>query len=224
MCARAWRSTVVTVPKDSSPWARLFAAVYDPFLALGELAGVSSRRRRLLTAARGRVVELGAGTGLNVPHYPDGLDELLLVEPDPAMRRRLGRRVRRSPAIAGIVDACAERLPFADGSVDTVVATFVLCTVDDPEHVLREIARVLRPDGKLLFLEHVRSPSPRLARWQERLCEPWRRFAGGCRCNRATVDVLRTCGFELDELAEAVWRAMPPIVRPLAIGHARPPL
>jgi SAM-dependent methyltransferase len=208
MRARRRRSTVDAVPKDSTQWPRLFAAVYDPCLALGELAGVGSRRRRLLAAARGRVVELGAGTGLNLRHYPGGLDELLLVEPDAAMRRQLGQRVRRSPATAAqVLDAGAEQLPFADDSVDTVVATFVLCTVEDPERVLREIARVLRADGALLFLEHVRSRSPRLA------C--------GCRCDRATVDVLRSCGFELEELTEAVWRAMPPIVRPLAIGRAR---
>src|SRR3954454_2512673 len=95
------RSTVNAVPTDSSPWPCVFAAVYDPFLALGELAGVRSRRRRLLAAARGRVVELGAGTGLNLRHYPEGLDELLLVEPDPAMRRQLARRVRGFRGIAG---------------------------------------------------------------------------------------------------------------------------
>jgi SAM-dependent methyltransferase len=222
MRSRRRRSTVEAVPDDSSRWPRVFAAVYDPCLALGELAGIGARRGRLLAAAHGRVVELGAGTGLNLRHYPEGVDELLLVEPDAAMRRRLGQRVRHIATPAQIVDAGAEQLPFTDDSVDIVVATFVLCTVDDPVRALQEITRVLRPDGKLLFLEHVRSTSPRLARWQERLSEPWRRFACGCRCDRATVDVIHGCGFTLDELAEAVWRGMPPIVRPLAIGHARP--
>jgi SAM-dependent methyltransferase len=135
------------------------------------------------------------------------------------MRARLARRL---PPGAEIVDASAERLPFPDDSVDTVVATLVLCTVEDPRAALREIARVLRPGGTLLFLEHVRAGSPRLARWQRRLREPWRRFACGCRCDRATVETIRGCGFELDELADAAWRTMPPIVRPLAIGRARP--
>lgn len=202
-------------------WSRVFAVLYDPSLALGELAGLRRRRRRLLGPARGRVVELGAGTGLNLRHYPDGLEALTLVEPDPAMRSRLARRVRRSGRAAHIVDASAERLPLADDSVDTVVATLVLCTVDDPQRALDEIARVLRPDGELLFVEHVRAESSRLARWQDRLCEPWRRFARGCRCNRATVELMRACGFELD-VAEATWRAMPPIVRPLVVGRARP--
>ena len=198
----------------------MFALAYNPFLALGELAGLRRQRRRLLASARGRVVELGAGTGLNLRHYPDGLEALILVEPDAAMRRRLARRVRGSGSVAHIVEASAERLPLADHSVDTIVATLLLCTVDEPQRVLDEIARVLRPHGELLFVEHVRADSARLARWQDRLCGPWRRFACGCRCNRATVELMRACGFEL-ETAEATWRAMPPIVRPLAIGHAR---
>jgi ubiquinone/menaquinone biosynthesis C-methylase UbiE len=190
-------------------------------LALGELTGLRRRRRELLAAASGRVVELGAGTGLNLRHYPGGLDELILVEPDAAMRQRLARRLRRAKRTAEIVGASAEQLPFGDHSVDTVVATLVLCTVDDPRLALQEITRVLRPDGKLLFLEHVRASTPRLARWQHRLREPWRQFACGCRCDRETVELMRACGFEFEELAAAVWRAMPPIVRPLAIGHAR---
>src|SRR3954452_12525939 len=161
----------------SGPWSRVFALVYDPSLALGELAGMRRRRRRLLAAARGQVVEIGAGTGLNLRHYPDGLEALTLVEPDAAMRRRLARRVRQNGRAADIVEASAERLPLADQSVDTVVATLVLCTVDDPQGTLNEIARVLRPGGELLFVEHVRAQSSRLARWQDRLCEPWRRFA-----------------------------------------------
>jgi ubiquinone/menaquinone biosynthesis C-methylase UbiE len=201
-------------------WARLFALAYDPLLALGELAGLRRRRRELLAPAHGRVVELGAGTGLNLRHYPDGLEALTLVEPDPAMRKRLARRVRRRGAAAEILDATAERLPLADHSVDTVVATLVLCTVDDPERALQEIARVLRPDGELLFVEHVRAQSAWLARWQDRLAGPWRRFACGCRCNRATVELMRACRFELD-VAESAWRAMPPIIRPLVIGRAR---
>src|SRR4051812_44048629 len=106
----------------SRAWSAISAVIYDPSLALGELAGLRSRRRRLLASARGRVVELGAGTGLNLRHSPDGLEALTLVEPEPAMRRRLERRVRRSGRTAQILDASAERLPLADHSVDTVVA------------------------------------------------------------------------------------------------------
>ena len=177
------------------------------------------RRSTLLGGARGRVVEIGAGTGLNVAHYPDGIAELVLVEPEPAMRRRLARRLQRPAHVARIVDAPGERLPVADTSVDTVVSTLVLCTVNDPERALREIARVLRPDGQLLFIEHVRASSRFLAARQDNLLQPWRRFAGGCHCNRPTVELIRACGFVI-AADDVVWRGMPPIVHPLMVGRA----
>ena len=204
---------------DSHAWARVFAAVYDPSLWIGERAGMRRRRHDLLTQARGRTLEIGSGTGLNLVHYPDDLDGLVLAEPDPSMRRRLEDAVRRSGRKAQVIDASAEQLPFGDASLDTVVSTLVLCTVDAPDVALREIARVLRPDGQLLFIEHVRSDSPRLARWQDRLARPWQRFAEGCRCNRATLELIDACGFRLDA-HPAAWRAMPPIIRPLVVGRA----
>ena len=127
--------------------------------------------------------------------------------------------LQRHGRVARIIDAVAERLPLADASVDTVVSTLVLCTVDDPEGALREIARVLRPDGQLLFVEHVRASSRFLAACQDYLFHPWRRFAGGCRCNRPTVELMRDCGFTV-AADDGVWRAMPPIVRPLMMGRA----
>ena len=138
------------------------------------------------------------------------------------MRARLTRRLDRDRSRARLIDAPAEQLPFADHSIDTVVSSFVLCTVTAPDLALREIARVLRHDGQLLFIEHVRSDSPTLARWQDRLDKPWRCFARGCRCNRATAQLIVACGFELATLRVATWRAMPPIVRPLVIGRAQP--
>jgi SAM-dependent methyltransferase len=206
----------------SDVWARAFAVLYDPFLWIGERAGLRAQREELLSRARGRTVEIGGGTGLNLPHYPDDRDELVLAEPDGAVRVRLEKRLSRSCRQARVVDAPAERLPFADGSVDTVVSTFVLCTVDAPDLALREIARVLRPDGQLLFIEHVRSESPTLVHWQDRLAGPWRHFAAGCRCNRATAELIVTCGLELERVSGASWHAMPPIVRPLIAGRACP--
>jgi SAM-dependent methyltransferase len=208
------------LPSGNSAWARAFALLYDPFLWVAEQAGLRAHRKQLLDRARGRTLEIGSGTGLNLPHYPDDLDELVLAEPDIAMRARLEKRLNRSGRLARLIDAPAERLPFPDGSVDTVVSTLVLCTVDAPDAALREIARVLRPDGQLLFLEHVRSESPTLARWQDRLATPWRRFAQGCRCNRATAELIVTCGLELEHAVGASWRGMPPIVRPLTVGRA----
>jgi ubiquinone/menaquinone biosynthesis C-methylase UbiE len=215
-------NTQATASSGSGAWAHAFAVVYDPCLWVGERAGLRSHRKRLLSYARGTTVEIGGGTGLNLPHYPDDLDELILTEPDAAMRARLEKKLRQGNRQARVLDAGAEQLPFVDGSVDTVVSTLVLCTVDAPDLALGEIARVLRPDGQLLFIEHVRSESATLAYWQDRLAGPWRRFARGCRCNRATAELLVTCGLELQDVSEASWQAMPPIVRPLIAGRARP--
>lgn len=202
-----------------SAWLRVMAVLYDPFVWLGELVGMRRRRRALVSDAYGRVVEIGAGTGLNVAHYPEGLDELVLTEPEPGMRRKLARKVSRRALAARIVDAPAERLPLADASVDTVVSTLVLCTVDHPERALREIARILRPGGRLLFIEHVRASSRFLAACQDALLRPWRGFAGGCVCNRPTLELMRGCGFTV-ESENQVWRGMPAIVHPLIVGSA----
>jgi ubiquinone/menaquinone biosynthesis C-methylase UbiE len=212
-------STDLQASPPSAAWLRILALVYDPFLWLGEIAGMRRRRRTLLGGARGRVVEIGAGTGLNITHYPDGIAELVLTEPEPGMRRRLARRVQRHGRGARILDAPAERLPLADASVDTVVSTLALCTVNDPERALREIARVLRPDGQLLFIEHVRASSRFLAACQDNLLQPWRRFAGGCICNRPTLELMRACGFAV-VADDVLWRGMPAIVHPLRVGRA----
>lgn len=204
---------------QSAAWLRIMAILYDPFLWFGEVAGMRRRRSALVGDAYGRVVEIGAGTGLNIAHYSDGIAELVLCEPEPGMRRRLAHRLKGHADVARIVDAPAERLPMADASVDTVVSTLVLCTVDDPERALHEIARVLRPDGQLLFIEHVRASSRFLAAFQDRLFRPWRGFGGGCCCNRPTDDLMRACGFAI-EAHHDVWRGMPAIVHPLIVGRA----
>jgi ubiquinone/menaquinone biosynthesis C-methylase UbiE len=200
-------------------WLRVLAVLYDPFLWLGEVFGMRRRRRELVAAAHGRVLEIGCGTGLNIKHYTDAVDELILTEPEPGMRRKLQRRLGRG---ARVLDAPAERLPVADASVDTVVSTLVLCTVPDADPALREIARVLRPGGQLLFIEHVRSASRLLGWYQDRMLLPWRGFAGGCVCNRPTVDLMKASGFTV-EASDAVWHGMPAMVHPLAVGRATPP-
>jgi len=199
--------------------AGLFARVYDPFLWLAERRGLRTHRGEVLAEARGLTLEIGSGTGLNLPHYPRSLEGLVLAEPDAAMRARLQYRLQDLKQPASVSDAVAERLPFADGTFDTVVSTLVLCTVDDPRLALREIGRVLTPDGQLLFIEHVRAGSRARAHWQDRLASPWCAFAGGCRCNRPTLTLMAECGFEFD-VSEAAWRGMPAIVKPLAYGRA----
>jgi ubiquinone/menaquinone biosynthesis C-methylase UbiE len=137
------------------------------------------------------------------------------------MVSRLERRAKRSGHDCTVVVAPAEQLPFEDDSFDTVVSTLVLCTVDDPRQTIDEIARVLRPGGQLLFLEHVRSDSPRLARWQDRLHRPWHGFAAGCHANRPTVDLLRESDLQVQAVENDRWSWMPALVHPLAIGSAQ---
>ena len=200
-------------------WQRLSAVLYDPFFWLAERAGLAARRRALVQQASGRVLEIGAGTGLNLRHYADDA-ELVLSEPDAAMADRLRRRVAERRRPATVVLAPAEALPFADGEFDTVVSTLVLCTVPDQAAALREIRRVLRPGGQLLFMEHIRSESPRWARWQDRLNTPWRAFAEGCNCNRPTLDALDAGPLALRDVERGVIPAMVPLIRPLATGSA----
>ena len=198
---------------------RWTASIYDPFLWLGERLGMQSRRHTLLSTARGRVLEIGAGTGLNLNHYPDAVDELVLTEPSGPMAARLRVRMSKLRRAAHVVAAPAEALPFEDGSFDTVVSTLVLCTVLSPDRALGEVRRVLRPGGRLLFCEHVRSDSPRLARWQDRHSDVWAAIADGCRCNRETLETIAS-QLEIVTVERARWRGMPPLVHPLIIGKA----
>jgi ubiquinone/menaquinone biosynthesis C-methylase UbiE len=197
--------------------ARWGARLYDPFLALGERLGMRDHRRALLARAEGRTLELGAGTGLNLAHYPAGV-ELVMSEPEPAMRAALERRLSRSDRSARVLAAPAEALPFADATFDTVVSTMVLCTVYDATAAIAEARRVLKPGGRLLFVEHVRAQSPRLARWQDRLARPWAAFAQGCRCNLDT-EALLARELSLERVAHARWRGMPALVHPLIVGE-----
>ena len=198
------------------------ARTYDLVLAMGERAGMAERRRALVTKARGAVLEIGAGTGLNLAHYPHELDRLVLCEPEPQRASQLKRRLARIRPGVELVRAPAEALPFEDESFDTVVSTLVLCTVADPDAALDEIRRVLRPGGSLLFLEHVRSDDERLARWQDRLQGPWRAFADVCNCNRRTLERLGACGYTVSLTDQGRWRRMPPLIRPLIAGQAMP--
>lgn len=193
---------------------------YDPFLRLGERRGMRDRRRELLAAAQGRVLEIGAGTGLNLPHYPAEVSELVVTEPVAGMRERLERRAADLAIDAQVVAADAEDLPFADGSFDTVVSTLVLCTVAEPLRAIAEIQRVLAPGGRLLFIEHVLSETTGLRRWQRRLAEPWAAFAEGCRCDRDTLTHLREAGMHVAAVRTDAWKGMPRIVAPLIIGRA----
>lgn len=204
----------------NATWGRVFAALYDRMLADTEEAGMRDRRRELLAAARGRTVEIGAGTGLNLAHYPDAVEELLLTEPFPPMAKQLRARVG---AKATVIEAPADALPIPDASIDTAVATLVLCTVDDVPATLAEVDRVLKPGGRLLFVEHVRSSDPGIARWQDRLRAPWQFVGHGCRCNRDTLGAIAASPLEVDSVEHGRLPKSPQIVRPLVAGSARKP-
>src|SRR6201987_3134999 len=164
----------------------IMAPAYDRMMRGAEDAGVRELRQGLVADASGRVLEIGAGTGLNLPHYNGSLESLVLTEPQAPMVRRLQRAVHEHAPEAQGLRAPAEDLPFEDDSFDTVVTTLVLCGVDDQPRAVREARRVLRPGGRLLFLEHVRADDPGFARFQDRM--NWlNRIVVGCDCNRPTL-------------------------------------
>jgi ubiquinone/menaquinone biosynthesis C-methylase UbiE len=203
-------------------WGRAFSAAYDRGFKGAEDAGLRAMRSELLAQARGRVLELGAGTGLNLGLYPQAIETLTMVEPDPHMTKQLRQKLADSGKSAeiSVVEASGEELPFPDDSFDTVAVTLVLCTVPDLDATLSEIRRVLRPEGKLLFLEHVRAHSPELAKWQDRLESPWKFLADGCHCNRDTVAAISAAGFTLGDVERGELPKMPQIISPLAVGGA----
>jgi SAM-dependent methyltransferase len=199
----------------------VFAVLYRWLGALGDRTGFAERRRRLLAAAEGTVVEIGAGTGLNFRHYPAGV-EVLATEPDPHMLRAALRATRGATARLTVRQAPAESLPLPDASVDTVVSTRVLCSVPDQAAALAEANRVLRPGGRLVLVEHVRAADPAVARRQDRREGFQVRFAGGCHPNRDTLGAVAAAGFD----TAAVQRVTLPGIRitsPGIQGVARKP-
>jgi len=201
----------------------LKAVLYDAMSRRFERTHGERLRRIHLASARGRVLEIGAGTGANLTHYPDGVAELVLTEPSEEMLRRLRRRVAARSRSGTVVQAQAQSLPFNDASFDTAVATVVLCSVPSQAEALREVRRVLRPGGQLLFAEHVRSSDPKRARAQDRWDRPWSVIAGGCHPNRDTLAAIEAAGFVVREVERAELPAGPRLVRPYVMGRAVAP-
>lgn len=176
----------------------IHAFLYDPVMGLVDRAGMAGRRRRLLSEARGQVVEVGGGTGRNLEHYRN-VDRVVVLEPDPAMCRRLLPRVSSAAVAVEVHESGLEDCGLPDGFADTVVASLVLCTVPSLEDALREIRRLLKPDGRLLFLEHVRSPGL-TGRIQAAVTPLWSRTAGaGCHLDRRTLEAMRAGGFAITD-------------------------
>jgi ubiquinone/menaquinone biosynthesis C-methylase UbiE len=180
-----------------------------------------AQRAALLADARGRVLEIGAGTGLNLQHYPPEVEEIVATEPEAGMMRRARDKAAELDRSVRFVEASAEKLPFEDHEFDTVVSTLVLCSVDDQTRVLGEIRRVLKPDGSFLFIEHVRADDPKLANWQDRLDRPWSATIGqGCHPNRETLESIESAGFQVHGLERGTLPKSPPILRPTIAGRA----
>jgi ubiquinone/menaquinone biosynthesis C-methylase UbiE len=203
-----------------SIWGHVFAAMYDRMLGKTERAGLGEHRRALLAEATGDVLEIGGGTGANLQYYGDTVRSLTIVEPEKPMLRRLEQHIEQSGRQAKALRAPAEDLPFNDASFDAIVSTLVLCTVDDVPRALRELCRVLRPGGKLLFIEHVRSDDEKLARTQDRMLPINVRIGHGCHPNRRTLDSIRDAGFEITSLEHDTLKHTPKFIRPLIVGVA----
>lgn len=176
----------------------VFAALYDRLGGTMERRWMGEHRARLLASARGTVLEIGGGTGANLPHYRD-VERVTVSEPDPFMRRRLSPKLEAALVPVEVSEAGAEALTFPDESFDTVVSTLVLCTIPDQVSALAEVRRVLRPGGRLLFIEHVRAEDS-TARWQDRIEPVWGYVFGGCHPNRDTLAAIEAAGFEVQTL------------------------
>jgi ubiquinone/menaquinone biosynthesis C-methylase UbiE len=201
---------------------RFFALTYDRQMAKTEQAGLAGFRAQLLAGAAGRVLEIGGGTGANLPYYGPAVEELTITEPEPPMLRRLAGKASEQAPAAHVLRAPAEDLPFEDGTFDVAVSTLVLCGVDDQPRALRELRRVLRPGGQFLFLEHLRSDDPRLARLQDRM--NWlNRLVVCCDCNRPTLSCMQEAGFTVTHLEHRTLPRAPKFVGPAIIGSATAP-
>jgi ubiquinone/menaquinone biosynthesis C-methylase UbiE len=197
----------------------IFAALYDRLTRSAERKFLGGHRAWLAARARGHVLDVGAGTGGNFPYLRAGL-QITAVEPDPSMRRRAEARARTLGLRIAVLPDAAEALSLRTASVDTALVTLVLCTVEDLGATLGEIRRVLRSDGRMLFLEHVRLDHPLWGRLQDWAAPLWRRLAAGCHPNRDTVRAIERAGFELEAVERFAFGAVP---GPLwARGIARP--
>ena len=205
------------------PVGRVLAALYDLTTAGMERRLFAARRRGLLAAARGRVLDVAAGTGANLPHYRwDRVAELVLLDPSAGMLERARRKASALGRAVRLVEGPAERLPFDDETFDAVVFTLALCTIPDPAAALREADRVLRPDVLQDEEPALRAQDPGLAAWQDRLTPFWRIVGGGCHPNRDTRATIEAAGFRFEAAEEFLEERIPlPIVRPQLIGAAR---
>jgi ubiquinone/menaquinone biosynthesis C-methylase UbiE len=203
----------------------LFAHFYARAAPQFEAKGAAEHRRELLAGLSGRIIEVGAGTGLNFDHYPAAVTDVVAVEPEPYLREAAERAAHTAEIPVRVVDGTASRLPASDGEFDAAVASLVLCSVADPAAALAEVKRVLRVGGELRFYEHVRSSDPRLARAQRALDLIWPHLGGGCHTSRDTEQAIVDAGFTIDRVRRFTFRPalLSAPVAPHMIGVATAP-
>jgi ubiquinone/menaquinone biosynthesis C-methylase UbiE len=200
-----------------------YADHIEPALVSFACASPAIARERASVApeASGVVLEIGFGSGYNAPLYdPAKVKRLIGLEPSAGMRRRAGKRVAALEFPFEWLDLCAEEIPLADGAVDTAVVTFTLCTIPDPARALRGVRRVLKPGGRLLFLEHGAAPDPGVRRWQDRLNPIWGKLGGGCNLTREPLRLIETTGFRIDRSDQHYARGAPKFAGFLTRGVA----
>jgi ubiquinone/menaquinone biosynthesis C-methylase UbiE len=203
----------------------IFARIFDRMSERAEAMGQAEHRRELLSGLSGRVVELGAGNGINFRHYPPDLTELVAVEPEPYLRGKAEDAARAASAHVSVIDGVGGELPFEDESFDAAVVSLVLCSVPDQDAVLTDLFRVIRPGGELRFYEHVRANDPRLVRLQNAVAPVWRRIGGGCHPDRDTGGAIERAGFAIETCRRFPFRPsfICAPVAPHIIGRARRP-
>lgn len=203
---------------------RFFTAWYGAAMRRVDELGLRETRREVLAGAGGRTLDIGTGTGLNLPLFPGDVEELVLAEPDRHMSKVLRQKLEETARPdTELVQAPAESLPFPDSSFDSVTCMMVLCTVPEPAEALIEVARVLKPGGKFLFLEHVRSEDPGFARRQDQLERPWRFIADGCHCNRDSLATIEASPLSVESFKRGHMPLAPMIMKPLVYGTATLP-
>jgi ubiquinone/menaquinone biosynthesis C-methylase UbiE len=177
-----------------------FARLYERISAESERRGTAEHRDRALAGLSGRVLELGAGNGMNFAHYPTTVTEVIAVEPEDRLRSLAEQAADTAPVPVRVMAGHAHALPVEDASVDAVVASLVLCSLPDVPGALAELRRVLTPGGELRFFEHVRSNTALVGRFQDAITPIWSLIGGGCRLNRDTATAIRDAGFHIDQL------------------------
>lgn len=197
------------------------AKCYDAVMRNAETASLGGWRRELLNPLAGDILEVGAGTGVNLDYYSDSVASLTLSEPDRHMRAQLSKRLATVTIAHQIIDAPAETIPCPDHSFDAAVVTLVLCSVNHPEKSLSELYRVLKPGGKLALIEHVGAPDQQqLFTWQKRIEPLWKRCAGNCHLTRDTLSTLRSAGFHCQGIRHDTMRGGISIAAPTILGIA----